>query len=188
MIPKRPEDAAKTISEYDYGIHCLLIYTDLVKLRQFYSHYIPEQIMSKEQFVQIMPFYETVDSVKQTLSKGYKGINMDKVENEAKTLMIVDSLGKYVGQSNVESVWKANQEIVKYANGLGKKGVSILGDMGAFLFENRMQDLIDYELCLPKRFEMNLKGICLYHQKDFDILPEDTKQIILNHHEIRIRI
>ena len=58
MIPKRPEDAAKTISEYDYGIHCLLIYTDLVKLRQFYSHYIPEQIMNKEQCVQIMPFYE----------------------------------------------------------------------------------------------------------------------------------
>ena len=39
-----PEDAAKTISEIDYDIHCLLIYTDLSMLREFYSRYIPEQI------------------------------------------------------------------------------------------------------------------------------------------------
>ncbi len=137
-----PKDAAKTISESDYGIHCLLIYYDLTTLREFYSHYIPEQIINKEQVVQIMPFYETEHSVRQTLSKGYRGINLDKVEDEEKALIIIDSLGKYMGQSNVESVWKANQEMVKYAEDLGKKGVFILGDMGAFLFEKRMQELM----------------------------------------------
>jgi hypothetical protein len=63
-----------------------------------------------------------------------------------------------------------------------------MGDMGSFLFEKRIQDLIDYELYLPKRFEANLKGICLYHYKDFDRLSEDQKQIIVNQHEIAIRI
>ena len=72
--------------------------------------------------------------------------------------MIADSLKKYVGQtSNKETTWKANQEMVKYSNDLGKKGISILGDMGAFLFENRIQDLIDYELYLPRWFDLNPK-------------------------------
>ena len=64
--------------------------------------------------------------------------------------MIADSLKKYVGHAaNKETTWKANQEMVKYSNDLGKKGISILGGMGAFLFKNRIQDLIDYELFLP---------------------------------------
>lgn len=51
------KDAAKTISESDYGIHCLLIYSDLTMLRKFYTHYIPVQIKDKEEVIQIMPFY-----------------------------------------------------------------------------------------------------------------------------------
>jgi len=43
-----PEDEAKTISEYDYGLHSLVIYSDLSMLRQFYSHYIPKQIKHKK--------------------------------------------------------------------------------------------------------------------------------------------
>jgi len=81
--------------------------------------------------------------------------------------MIADSLKKYVGQtSNKETTWKANHELVKYSNDLGKKGISILGDMDSFIFENRIQGLIDYELFLPRWFDLNLKGVCLYHLKD----------------------
>jgi hypothetical protein len=170
LVSRDAEDAAKTISESNYGIHCLLIYSDLTRLRKFYSSYISTQILDKEEVVQIMPFYETEDSVSYVLSKGNKGINgvdIDKAEFEEKTLLIVDSLKKYVGQaSNKESIWKAIQEMVKYSNDLGKKGISILGDMSAFLFEMRIQDLIDYELSLPRWFDLNLKGVCLYHQKD----------------------
>jgi hypothetical protein len=192
LISTDAEDAAKTISESDYGIHCLIVYSDLTILRKFYSSYISTQILDKEEVVQIMPFYETEDSVNRVLSKGYKGINdigIDKVEYEEKTLLIADSLKKYVGQtSNKESIWKTNQEMVKYSNDLGKKGISILGDMSSFIFENRIEDLIDYELFLPRWFDMNLKGVCLYHEKDFDRLPEDKRRIIIDHHETAIRI
>jgi hypothetical protein len=187
-----PEDAAKTISEYNYGLHCLLVYSDLAMLREFYSRYIHEQIRYKEEIIQINPFYETEESVRQVLYKGYRGMNTDKIDDdddeEQKSLMIVDSLRKYSSQKNAESVWNANQEMVKYANGSGKKGVSIMGDMGSFLFENRMEELVNYELQLPSRFEINLKGICLYHQNDFDRLSEYQKQAIINHHETAIRI
>ena len=180
--------AAKTISESDYGIHCLLIYSNLTILREFYSHYIPEQIKDKEEIIQIMPFYETENSVRDSLSKRNKKIEIDKIEKEEKTLLIADSLGKYIGQTNVESVWQASKDLVTYANELRKNGVSILGDMGSFIFEKRIRDLVDYELNLPTRFEMNLKGVCMYHQTDFDSLPEDMRQTIIDHHETSIKI
>jgi hypothetical protein len=119
------EDAAKTISESNCGIHCLLIYSDLTILWKFYSSYISTQNLEKEEIVQILPVYETEDSISHVLSKGNKGISdidIDKVEYEGKTLMIAYSLKKYVGQtSNKESTWKANQEMLKYSNDLGKK-------------------------------------------------------------------
>lgn len=63
LISMGAEHAAKTISESNYGIHCLLIYSDLTILRKFYSSYISTQILDKEEVVQILPFYETEDSV-----------------------------------------------------------------------------------------------------------------------------
>ena len=69
------EDAAKTISESNYGIHCLLIYSDLTRLRKFYSGYISTQNLKKEEVVQILPVYETEGAVSHVLSKGNKGIS-----------------------------------------------------------------------------------------------------------------
>jgi hypothetical protein len=180
-----PEDAAKSISEQNYGLHCLIIYSDLSKLRKFYSLYIPLQIKLKREIIRIHPFYETEESVRQLLYKGNKRINMDEIEieDEDKSLMIIDSLVMYGGQQkDAESIWSSNKEIVNYANELGKKGVSIIGDIGSFLFENRIEELLNYELCLPRQFEINLKGICLYHQKDFDRLSEYQKKTITNQH------
>lgn len=182
------EVAAKSISESDYGIHYLLIYPDLPILREFYSHYIPEQILDKEEVVEIFPFYETENTVREILSRVNKKMKIDKFENEEKTLIIADSLGKYSGQIKGESIWEANKEMVTYANELGKNGVSILGDMGSFIFEKRIRDLFDYELSPHTHFEMNLKRVCMYHQKDFDRLPEDMRQTIIDHHKTSIRI
>ena len=182
------EAAVKTVSEYDYGLHCLLIYSDLTMLREFYTHYIPEQIKDKEEVIQIMPFYETENSVREALFKRNKKIELDKIEKEEKTLLIADSLGKYIYQTNVESVWQISKDLVTYANELRKNGVSILGDMGSFIFEKRIRELVDYELNLPTRFEMNLKCICMYHQKDFDSLSQDLRQTIIDHHETSIKI
>jgi hypothetical protein len=195
-----PEDAAKTISEYDYGLHCLVIYSDLSMLRKFYSYYIPKQIKYKKEIIQIMPFYETEESVRQVLYEGYNEINMTKIKEEngdgdkeekqlkEKSLLIIDSLKKYGGQKNTKSIWNAIEELVKYAQELGQNGVSNMGDMGSFLFEKRIKELVNYELSLPRRFEINLKDICMYHHKDFDRVSEDQKQTIIDQHEIAIRI
>ena len=69
-----------------------------------------------------------------------------------------------------------------------RKKVSILGEMGVFFFKNQIQSLIDYEFSLPTEFDTNLKGICLYHQKDFDRLSTNQKEELINHHKIAIKI
>jgi hypothetical protein len=178
--------AAETISQSEYGLHCLLIYRDLPTLRAFYSNYIQKQINDNE-LIQIMPFYETEKTVREILSGSEMG-NIGMIEQEEKSLIIVDSLRGYFGHNNIESIWKNIEERVKYSKELGKKGISILGDAGSFLFEHKIQYLLDYESSLPLKFDINLKGICMYHQKDFNKISKDFQQKILKSHGMAIMI
>ena len=179
-------EAAETLSKSEYGLHCLLIYRDLITLREFYANYIQKQINDNE-LIQILPFYETESSVRETLSKN-PTVNLEIVKQEEKSLIIVDSLKGYLDHDNVESIWKNIEESVKYAKELGKKGVSMLGDAGAFLFKHKIQYLLDYESSLPLKFDNNLKGICMYHQKDFSKISKEIQQKILDSHALAIMI
>ncbi|WP_415309872.1 hypothetical protein [Candidatus Nitrosocosmicus sp. FF01] len=75
----------------------MIIYDDLLTLREFYSYYIKIQIEEKKEIVLINPFYETTDSVRETLSSGHKAIDVTKYEGKEKKLVISDSLKKYLG-------------------------------------------------------------------------------------------
>lgn len=72
--------------------------------------------------------------------------------------------------------------MVSLAKSMGKRGYSILGDIGAFVYENRINELVDYELFLPTQYNIDIKGICLYHKNDFDQLSEDQKSRLVEHH------
>ncbi|MGD9674812.1 MAG: MEDS domain-containing protein [Candidatus Nitrosocosmicus sp.] len=183
------EDATNTVLESPYGLHALIIYSDSLTLREFWSFYAKKSIEDKNEFVYLAPFYDTAESVRKTLSEGHMSIDIQKYE---KSLRIGDSLEKYLDKNgrafDKESVMNANQNVVEYANELNKNGASILGDLGAFLFKNQIQSLVDYECSLPTKFETNLKGICLYHQNDFDKLSIEQKKKIIEHHNIAIKI
>jgi hypothetical protein len=71
---------------------------------------------------------------------------------------------------------------------MGKNGVSVLGDMGAYPYKSKHKELVDYELSLPTKYDTRLKGFCLYHQKDFDILSDEQKQKLIEHHGKAIKI
>ncbi|HEU5119443.1 MAG TPA: hypothetical protein VFT71_00525 [Candidatus Nitrosocosmicus sp.] len=54
-------------------------------------------------------FYETVESVRNSLSEeGYMSINVPKYEREEKSLIIVDSLEKYLS-NKVKRIFDVNQ-------------------------------------------------------------------------------
>jgi hypothetical protein len=62
-------------------------------------------------------------------------------------------------------------------------GCSVISDMGSFSFLNKEKELLDYERSLPSRFNsMKCKGLCCYHQADFNRLSEDQKEQLFKHH------
>ena len=182
------ENASNTISELDYGIHTLVVYEDLVMLREFYSQYVKKGIEERNEVIQLAPFYETEDSVRKTLSEGHIPIDIEKWEKAEKSLIIVDSLKKYTGNVSSDSDYNYNKHLVEYAKAKGKSGVSIIADKGTFPFKHRIDDLVNFELSLPSKYDINLKRICVYHQKDFNRLLDEQKQKLVNHHVIAIKI
>ena len=122
------EDAAIKLSAEKFGIHCLLIYPDLPTLREFYSHYIKNQIEDNNGAVLFTPFYETADRVRQTLSEGHAAIDVSKFEEE-EALFITDALKKYFQETEGEETdWSFKKRMVNQAKKRGKNGFSILGD------------------------------------------------------------
>ena len=176
-------DALELINQAGYGTHYMIIYPDLDTLRELYSDYICKQIKENNEIVLINPFYETADSVRQVLSKkNNPDIDVSKHEKE-KVLTISDSLERYFGdQQQDDKSFKMN--LVNYAKQIGKNGLSILGDMGAYSHKSKYKDLVDYELSLPTKYndDVALKGFCLYHEKDFDKFSDEQKQKLIEHH------
>jgi hypothetical protein len=73
--------------------------------------------------------------------------------------------------------------LVNYADQIGKNGVSILADMGAFFHYDKLDHLIEYETSLPRRSDIKAKGFCLYNEDDFNWrLSRIQKKKLLEHH------
>jgi hypothetical protein len=84
MICCDVNEAIEQLDKAECGAHYILIYPNLFTLRKLYSNYIHDQIEEKNGIVQINPFYETANSVRQILSEKYNdGVNeISKHENE----------------------------------------------------------------------------------------------------------
>jgi hypothetical protein len=71
---------------------------------------------------------------------------------------------------------------------MGKNGVSVLADLGAYSHKSKYKDLVDYELSLPTKYDVAMKGFCLYHQSDFDKFSEEQKRKLIEHHGSAIKL
>ena len=176
-------DALDQINQAEYGAHYMIIYPDLATLRKLYSNYTGRQIEENNEIVLINPFYETTDSVRQVLSRYNHGMNVSRYE-KGNVLMIADSLEEYLGDQPLIYVKKG---LANYAE-MGKNGVSVLADLGAYAHESKYKDLVDYELSLPTKYDMQMKGFCLYHQNDFDKFSDEQKQKLIEHHGKALKI
>lgn len=185
------------INESETGTHCLMVYPDIMTLRAIYSRFTKQQLEDKNEIVLILPYYETTDVVRLVLSGsnvygddisnnpvGYSGIDVSRYEKEG-SLVIVDSLKGYFGSdqrqennSNSNNTSNKNMDfmtfldvLLRHAERKRKDGVTVLADMGSFYLNNHngTQELMRYEMSLPEKYYgKNLKGYCLYHQKDFE--------------------
>ena len=178
-------DALDQINQAKYGAHYMIVYSDLDTLRDLYSEYTHKQIEENNEIVLINPFYETTDSVRQVLSEKFNdGVgNVSKREKE-ESLLIADALEEYLGDQPLIYVKKSLENYAK----MGKNGVSVLADLGAFSHKLKYKEFFDYELSLPTKYEVQMKGFCLYHQKDFDKLSNEQQQKLIEHHGKAIKI
>ena len=161
------------MNEAKYGAHYIIIYPNLDTIRQVYASYINKQIQENNEIVLVNPFYETTESIRQLLSQHNPDLDVSKHEKE-KSLIIIDSLEEYFSKPSDGMPFK--RSLAKHAKKIGKNGLSILGDVGAYPYKSRSDDLVDYESSLPAKFGLSMKGFCLYHQKDFDTFSHEQKR------------
>jgi hypothetical protein len=159
------------------GAHNILIYNDLKSFRQIYSQY-SKALLPENEIIVIATQYDTISIVRNTLR--LDGVDIEKHLNQG-MLFIVDAQHGYQDAEG-GGIWKLCKSLISRARKEGRRGVTLLGDLGSFFNFEKIEELIQYELSLPKKYEDILKGICCYHLKDFENLSESQKQTLFEHH------
>ena len=191
-------DVLKQLRQAEFGAHYIVVYPDMMTLRQIYSRYIKAQIEDDNEIVLMLPYYETTEMVRSILSgennnnnnnnNGGSIIDVRKYEKEG-SLIIIDSVKAYFS-SDID-LMSFVEKLAKKAQSSGKSGVSVIADLASFYYYNQVDKLIDHEMSLPTKYDdqMKLKGFCLYHQEDFNKrLSKEQKQQLLEHHSKNIML
>ena len=173
------------------GENGIVIYPNLQTFRQIYTRYAKDQLakeeeedekinskgnkQSKPRIILIATFYETIDSVKHSLS----AVGVDaQTHIDDGSLIIVDAFSSYY--PDVSGMKKLVASLSDRARKEGRDGVTAIVDMGFFFLfggDGRATELINYEASLaPKTEGGNVKGFSCYHGGNYDTLKDDQKK------------
>ena len=73
-------EVSQELKKSAVGVHCLVIYPDLLTLREMYSYYVKSSLSDDgNEIVLILPFLETVDNVRRILSENSANIDCKKI-------------------------------------------------------------------------------------------------------------
>jgi hypothetical protein len=178
VIYGNTKNIIEQLKQADYGAHYIIVYPDMMTLREIYSHYIKDQIEDKKEIVLVLSYYETVDNLRKILSPTDEiSSDLKRYEREG-SLIIIDSVKGFFDFDHPSYV----KNLLKRAESLGKSGISVIADAGAFYHYSKLEELVKHELSMPSKFDINLKRFCVFHKQDFDRLTEVKKQKLLEHH------
>jgi hypothetical protein len=173
------KNIVEQLRQADYGAHYIIVYPNIMTLREIYSNYIRYQIEDKKEIVLVLSYYETVDNLMNFLSQTDEiSSDLKRYEREG-SLIIIDSVKGFFDFDHPSYV----KSLLKQAESLGKSGISVIADAGAFYHYSKIEELVKHELSMPSKFDINLKRFCVFHKQDFDRLTEAKKQKLLEHHE-----
>jgi hypothetical protein len=177
------------------GENGIVIYPNLQTFRQIYTKYVKDKLakkvveeekeddnnskgngLSKPRIILIATFYETIDSVKHSLSAvGVKDIQ-SLIDNGS--LLIVDAFSSYY--PDIDGMKKLVASLSDRARKEGRAGVTAIIDMGFFFLfdgDGRATELINYEASLaPKTEGGNIKGFSCYHGGNYSTLKDSQKE------------
>jgi hypothetical protein len=172
------DDALEQISRSEHGAHHLIVYSDQRVLRKLYTKYVKTQLGQENKIVLIMPHYETTDSLKRVLlddSFPAADDNEDMTKKYKDSLIVMDSIKGHFGADD-------HMAFVNKLVNRAENGVLVIADAGPFFHLNKKEKLVEYELSMPSRFDTDLKRFCVFHKQDFNMLSEEQKQKLVNHH------
>ncbi len=175
-----------------FGEHSILIYPDRYALREIYSRACKIALENNEAVIMLL-HYETRDEVLTYLSK--LDIDVYNYEKKERSLLIIDSANDYFG-STKDFLFYLNL-VNANASRRNKKGILVLMDVGFHYYHHRISSqvekginsLMEYEEVIPAKLDLNVKILCLYNVKDFNILNQtDQKEYLLKLHFRRFKI
>jgi hypothetical protein len=182
IVNADPVTALSTIKASNYGDHNLVVYPCMGQFEEFYVECCKDSLLERSEIFILVTYYQPVSAVRKKLH--LSGIDAARYENEG-TLVILDSEMAY--QRNLEESAKYNIIILttmltKQVRARDKKGITLVSDLGTFILNNRIADLLSHELSMPSTFNSNIRPLCFYHNDDFNVLREEEKRRICSHH------
>jgi hypothetical protein len=178
-------DIANKLKHAEDGSHYIVIYPDLMTLREIYSQYVKAAIEENNDVMVIISHYETIDNVRHILSEDNNDkknkvattIDVEKYEKDG-SLVILDSIEDSFDLAHNSYI----KNLLDRAKNMDKNGICILADNGSFFNLHGTEEMIKNEMLLPAKFDVKLKRMCMILRQDFDRLTEEQMQKLLRHH------
>jgi hypothetical protein len=157
------DEAVVQINQSEYGAHYLLIYPNLIMLRELYRKYIKTQLEYENKIVLLPAHYETADNVRNILlDDSFPATDNNKdVKRYEDAIIVMDSVKAHFGVGN--HIGFVNELVKRVQN-----GVSVIADAGSFFHLKKSDKLIEHELSMPSQFDVNLTRFCVFHKQDFN--------------------
>lgn len=169
-----------------FGEHNILIYPDRYALREVYSRACKTALENNEAVI-ILLHNETRDDILTFLRE--LDIDVYTYEKKERSLLIINSAKDYFG--SVKDFLFYLNLMNENASRRNKRGILVLMDhhrIGSQI-QNGINSLMEYEELIPAKLDLNVKILCLYQVKDFDILKQvDQKKYLLRLHFRRYKI
>ncbi|HKG86887.1 MAG TPA: hypothetical protein VKA95_01070 [Nitrososphaeraceae archaeon] len=172
-----------TIKASNYGDHNLVVYPCLGQFEEFYIECCKDSILGRNEIFILLTYYQQVSAVRKKMQLA--GIDAARYENDG-ALIILDSETAYqptLEENEKYSIINILTSIMtRQVKVRDKKGITLFSDLGTFILNNRIADLLSHELSMPLRFDSPVRPFCFYHKEDFNVLQEEQRRKICSHH------
>src|SRR5215218_8813102 len=149
IVNADPATILKHIRDSDYGDHNLIVYPYLPQFEEFYTECCKHSILDRNEIFVLVTHYQHASAVRKKMYLA--GIDAAKYENDG-TLVILDSEIAYQPTSEQTSTYNIiilTTMLMKQLQEHDKKGIMLLSDLGTFILNNRITDLISHEQSVP---------------------------------------
>ncbi len=168
------------------------MYSCLSQLEDFYAQSCKDAILNRNDIFVLVIYYQDSSFVRRLYRED---LDIAKCESDG-TLVILDSEVAYrhAKKSTIKYYDNDNKmshtynlvimigELARHAEKLRKSGLTIFSDLGFFILNKEIMDLVSYEVSVPNIFDSRIRAICCYHKDHFERLKEEQRQRILVAH------